>query len=165
MSEAPSPSRTGLSVHPARRDDLAQVAQLWRQLNDYHATFGSSWETVATAESDFCESLERGLGNRQLVLLVARDDERVVGYCHGIVKMNPALWCERRVGNIVSICVDPEYRSRGVGERLIEATLAAFRERGLERVETLVASQNDAALRFWSRVGLLPHAEVRSICL
>ncbi len=153
---------TALEIRAAQGKDLAAVVRLWEQLNRMHEVYSPAWRTADEAPELFRSGLERGLTSGQVLLIVAVEEDEVIGYCHAIVKINTRLLGERTVGTIVSICVDPGRRSRGAGARLIEACLDLFRVKGIERVETLVSNRNERALKFWDDVGFLPHARVLS---
>jgi ribosomal protein S18 acetylase RimI-like enzyme len=52
--------------------------------------------------------------------------------------------------------VDPEHRRRGLGRRLLEATLAELKARRAPRVVLSTAVQNEAAQRLFASVGFRP---------
>ncbi|MBB1031232.1 GNAT family N-acetyltransferase [Dietzia sp. SLG310A2-38A2] len=54
----------------------------------------------------------------------------------------------------LSVCVWPGYRGRGLGTRLVEAALAAARDRGLERVSLSVEAGNPAR-RLYADMGFV----------
>jgi ribosomal protein S18 acetylase RimI-like enzyme len=49
----------------------------------------------------------------------------------------------------------PDYRGRGLGERLIRASLDAARGEGFERIELSVYGQNTRAVALYRRVGVV----------
>jgi ribosomal protein S18 acetylase RimI-like enzyme len=49
--------------------------------------------------------------------------------------------------------VVPEYRGRGVGRALVEATLPAARSKGLARIDLEVRADNAAAIGLYRAVG------------
>lgn len=98
---------------------------------------------------------------RSAFYLVAEAAGRPVGLVAGIVlsgeppQVSP--WDgEAPAGaehHLVSMWVDPERRRHGIGRRLIEALLAAAREKGVREVDLWVAEGNDAALSAYERAG------------
>lgn len=48
-----------------------------------------------------------------------------------------------------------EYRGRGIGRKLIAATLAAARDTGLEKIELSVYASNDVAITLYRSLGFL----------
>ena len=49
--------------------------------------------------------------------------------------------------------VDPAFRGEGVGEALIRSIAARGRERGFERIDFQVLKWNEAAIRFYEKLG------------
>jgi putative acetyltransferase len=49
--------------------------------------------------------------------------------------------------------VHPDHRGRGLGDRLIDVTLSAARERGLEQVELSVRTDNEKAIALYDKKG------------
>lgn len=60
------------------------------------------------------------------------------------------------MAEIFALYVIPEYRSQGVGERLVRSFLPWAREQGAERIVVAAFAANEAALRFYRRVGFVP---------
>ena len=60
---------------------------------------------------------------------------------------------DSRKGWINRLAVDPDYRRRGYGTRLIEASEALLREQGIPVTATLVMSGNAASLALFQKAG------------
>jgi ribosomal-protein-alanine N-acetyltransferase len=77
---------------------------------------------------------------------VALVGEEIVGY---------AVGAKRREGNghVISIAVRPEWRRKGIGTKLMETLLNAFKKRGLKRAVLEVAVSNREAIAFYERLG------------
>ena len=81
------------------------------------------------------------LGDGSSLILVAVQDERIVGFCAasgaeiGALYVDPALW------------------RRGAGSALLAETLAQLRRRGVRAVELWVFRDNQAAVAFYERQG------------
>src|SRR5207247_8526072 len=77
------------------------------------------------------DRLNRLLNDPDVVLLIARDGERIVGTTTVIVYTTP-FWIKARLDEVV---VDHSVRGKGVGEELIRAALDIGRERGAQVAE------------------------------
>ncbi|RLF08059.1 MAG: ribosomal-protein-alanine N-acetyltransferase [Thermoprotei archaeon] len=77
---------------------------------------------------------------------VAVANNEVIGYVVGAKKGNGH-------GHVISIAVKPEWRRRGVGTKLMEALLNAFKERGLKAAILEVATSNREAIAFYKALG------------
>ncbi len=58
--------------------------------------------------------------------------------------------------HIAQVAVDPRVQGRGLGEALVQASLAALAACGFTRVTLLVARNNRAARRLYARLGFEP---------
>jgi len=101
------------------------------------------------------EEIELGLSQRGAFSFVAEVEERVVAFVLAYQK-------KPLIGHIVTLDVHPDFRRRGIGQRLMDQAEQRLRARGAERMILEVGVQNDAALRFYEKLGyrrqrLLPH--------
>lgn len=94
----------------------------------------------------------RMLGDERHVVTLAEVDGRAVGYLSGAVR-DPSTWRTARMAEIFALYVIPEYRSQGIGERLVRSFLRWARDQGAERIVVAAFAANEAALRFYRRVG------------
>lgn len=86
--------------------------------------------------------------------LVAYDDGGVVGYA--TVHQSPARWT-RRVGEI-RVNVSPEYRSRGLGRRLISQIFDLARSLGLRKIMANMTVDQPGAQAAFRKLGFVPEA-------
>jgi ribosomal protein S18 acetylase RimI-like enzyme len=82
---------------------------------------------------------------------VAATQGEVVGWCD---VRRETVDSYRHVG-LLGMGVLAPWRGRGLGERLIRATLAAARAAGIEKVELSVYATNPAARALYAKVGFV----------
>jgi ribosomal protein S18 acetylase RimI-like enzyme len=87
-------------------------------------------------------------GNPQFV---ADDGGRIVGWCDVARETIPIYAHEGMLG----MGVLAGYRGRGLGKRLIEATLAAARIAGFERVSLSAYARNTRAIALYKKIGFV----------
>ena len=84
-------------------------------------------------------------GDCRHFFIVAKVSGRIVGY---------AVACaEKRDADIASLAVDPDYRRRGVADRLLRHTLRALGAAGVRRVELMVRPENTAGAQLYRSLG------------
>jgi ribosomal protein S18 acetylase RimI-like enzyme len=88
-----------------------------------------------------------------IVILVAERDGKVVGYTYSGVEGTDYMSLRGPAGVMYDIVVDPDYRQKGIGRMLVDATLAALKSKGAPRVVLSTAEQNGAAQRLFDRAG------------
>jgi ribosomal-protein-alanine N-acetyltransferase len=138
----------------------ATVADLERVLEIERLSFPAPWPR---------DYLAQHLGDDGFVVI--EHESRVVGYTVIGVKIPSFLArLERRtralltgqepqepppVGHILNIAVDPAYRRKGLGKRLLEYALDYCRQLGAERVELEVRTGNSAAIALYQKYGFV----------
>ncbi|ADM27370.1 ribosomal-protein-alanine acetyltransferase [Ignisphaera aggregans DSM 17230] len=81
------------------------------------------------------------------LFLVAEEGNRIIGYVSGLIRTDG-------FGHIVSICVDPEYRRRGVGRALMVALEKRMREIfGICMFRLEVRVSNTNAIKLYESLG------------
>lgn len=115
-------------------EDYDAAIELWNRI-----------EGLDIAEGDDRETIRRFLKRNPGLSRIAADGTVIVG----------AVLCghDGRRGYVYHLAVDPTYRERGIGRRLISECLAGLKEAGLERANILVGNDNPRGLEFWNTGG------------
>jgi GNAT-family acetyltransferase (TIGR03103 family) len=94
--------------------------------------------------------------SRAFVYLVAEDDATgtVIGTVTGIDHFR-AFGDGRRGTSLWCLAVDPQTRHSGVGEALVSALAAEFRERGSKTLDLSVLHDNDLAIQLYEKLGFV----------
>lgn len=105
-------------------------------------------ETITSGVEEWYnpDSIRADLGNPLTVLLVAVEDETVVGFAQG--------HREEDVGHLLRIYVDPDHRRSGVATALFDATCETFRSAGVERIRAMALAANDPGRAFYRSLGM-----------
>jgi len=114
--------------------DYDAALELWQRV-----------EGIEIAEGDEREGVGQFLERNPKLSRVATDGSTIVG----------VVLCghDGRRGYIYHLAVDPAYRARGVGKRLIDECLGGLRHTGVKRTLILVAHDNRRGRNFWRRQG------------
>ncbi|MBA2760235.1 MAG: GNAT family N-acetyltransferase [Chloroflexia bacterium] len=137
-------------LHRATLEDLIGDALTKEDAGKHAEAFNLDW-IAQEGEAAYT----RMLGDERHVVTLAEVDGRAVGYLSGAVR-DPSTWRTARMAEIFALYVIPEYRSQGIGERLVRSFLRWARDQGAERIVVAAFAANEAALRFYRRVGFAP---------
>lgn len=137
-----------LNIRPVAVADIPAVIALMRDFAEFEKL--SDWFEITE------EKLERVLfGNARFVeSIVALDDTKLVGYtlffpCFASFRGQPGLYLE-------DLFIAPEYRGHNIGEMMLREIARIGKARGFERIEFQVIDWNEAAMKFYRRLGAIP---------
>ena len=116
-------------------DDYEEVSLLWHKIK------GFSIRSI----DDSREGVARFLKRNPDSSVVAVEDSRVVG----------AILCghDGRRGCMYHVCVDPEYRMRGIGKSMVVFAMNALKKENLSKVSLIAFTKNDVGNKFWRCIG------------
>lgn len=123
-------------------------------INDYEKTLElwTSTEGMGLSESDSKEAiavfLERNLGHS----FVCLDADEIIG----------SILCghDGRRGFFYHAAVSTQYRSKGIGKRLIQHALATLKAAGIMKCHLMVYSDHLSGHRFWEHEGWVKREDV-----
>jgi RimJ/RimL family protein N-acetyltransferase len=104
--------------------------------------------TEAPALEDV-RSFTKRMMDAGLPRVVALVGDEVVGWCDLDLKVRETL----KHTAVLGMGVARSYRGRGIGLRLMEATLDAARTKGLARIELMVRLDNERAKKLYEKAG------------
>jgi len=120
-----------------------------------HHAFDPARFIPATPQTEhgYAAFLGSQLGRANAVVLAAEREGEVIGYAFAGVEGLDYMSLRGPAGVLYDIVVDPAERGRGVGRRLLDATLAALEVRGAPRVVLSTAERNEPAQRLFAGAG------------
>lgn len=116
-------------------DDYEEVSLLWHKIK------GFSIRSI----DDSREGVARFLKRNPDSSVVAVEDSRVVG----------AILCghDGRRGCMYHVCVDPEYRMRGIGKSMVVFAMNSLKKENISKVSLIAFTKNDVGNKFWRCIG------------
>lgn len=119
-----------VAVRRARDEDLGAIVEIEQ------ATFPEAWRP---------ETFASGLRREDMAVLVATEEEVVVGYAVVVIGKGEA--------ELANLAVSAGRRGRGTGEALLAGVLDAIRDRGVGLAYLAVRASNERAVRLYRRFG------------
>ena len=145
-----------MSVIVETSGDAAEIVELLRQVHEEHRRRRPQWfkpfDRMAALEG------QRFLLSRDgAQMFVARVDGVCLGYalvCERVREENAFRYASRSLV-VDQMAVSNTHRRQGIGTLLMDRVRAEAAERGIQRVELNVYSDNDGARRFYEAQGLV----------
>ena len=116
-------------------EDYENVHELWMKIKGF----------AIRSIDDSKEGVERFLNRNPGISVVAEEDGKVVG----------AILCghDGRRGCIYHVCVDPDYRLKGIGKSMVVFAMEALKKEKINKVSLIAFTQNDIGNAFWKEIG------------
>lgn len=146
-------------LRQATIEDVPSILELWKELMDFHKELDPIFSRSATGHEKFTEYAMKNIQNEDFYIVVAVDDEHLVGYCMAKISEYPPVLEEQRYGDIENIAVAEKYRRSGVGEKLLNEVRKWYCEKGIHRVEAKISKFNKVSTGFWAKMGFTPYLE------
>ena len=124
-----------VTVRSMQIEDYDQVYKLWKKIKGFGIR----------SIDDSREGVARFLKRNPDSSVVAVEDSRVVG----------AILCghDGRRGCMYHVCVDPEYRMRGIGKSMVVFAMNALKKENISKVSLIAFTKNDVGNKFWRCIG------------
>ena len=132
-----------MTVREAAASDVAAIRDVARSSweTDYPAILGEEVVAEGIAEWYGTDSIREALDGSGTRLFVAVEDDSVVGFVHAVVDSDE--------GHVLRLYVDPEFRRRGIGGRLLARAREELFESGVDTIYALALADNDRGTAFY----------------
>ena len=116
-------------------DDYEQGYALWKQIHGFGIR----------SVDDSREGIQRFLRRNPATSVVAIEDGKIVG----------AILCghDGRRGCLYHVCVDADYRMRGIGKSMVVFAMEALKKEKINKVSLIAFTKNDIGNAFWNEIG------------
>ena len=116
-------------------EDYDEIFALWMKIKGFGIR----------SVDDSREGIDRFLRRNPTTSIVAVEDGKIVGsilYGH-----------DGRRGCFYHVCVDPDYRMRGIGRTMVVKAMEALKEEEINKVCLIAFAENDIGNAFWNEIG------------
>lgn len=134
--------------------ELHRIKPLWEKLNrvhlhdsvyfkDHYASFTFEKRTMAWSK----------LPEENVRIWIAESEGEIVGYCVATVTNDGK-------GEIDSLCVEEAWQHRGVGETLVQKSMAWLESKQCTPIRLIVSHGHESVMGFYEKLGFYPRATI-----
>jgi len=141
------------NIRKSTIEDCSQIFELYQSVSK---TEGGLARTQSEITKEYIEgftvkALERGI---QYVAIDQSQEGRIVGEIH-CYKLEPKVF--DHILSELTIAIDPEYQSRGLGKKLFQSLLSYISEerKDILRLELIARESNQKAIRLYEKLGFV----------
>jgi ribosomal protein S18 acetylase RimI-like enzyme len=144
-------------IRPATKPDIPDLCGLADLLAQQHAGYDPArYRFPESVPHAYERLLQQEVGHRDAVVLVAEGSGNLIGYAYARVEPPCLVALLGHAGWIHDLYVLEEKRGRGIGTRLLDATIQALTDLKVTHILLGVAPQNEIATALYRRRGFRP---------
>lgn len=141
-----------MKIRRATHADVAPAAELIVRMKRLNNEFDPLFTVVADAKDRSEKYVSESLKSSQTLLLVATAGTKVVGVLRAEMRER-IFYMPAKGGHITDFYILPEFRRKALGNEMLEKAVSELKKMGAVMITAEVPSQNDIALRFYTKRG------------
>lgn len=141
-----------IEIQKATLNNIDAIQQLYIQLFALMSNYQPTYYQKAEQNRDFLIDI---IGNDDFGVLVAKDDDQILGFIIIQQQNTPSYTClvQYKLAYVMDIVVDANARGKGVGKQLLDAAERWGQARSVDYLELGVLEENTAAKQLYEREG------------
>jgi ribosomal protein S18 acetylase RimI-like enzyme len=116
--------------------------------NEFDPLFNVGQDLKANAMKTVSDTF----GSREKLMLVAEEEGKVVGFLRAEMRHRP-FYEPSKEGFITEFYILPEFRRKALGHEILDRASAELKKMGAQIIVADVPSQNEIAVRFYTKRG------------
>jgi ribosomal protein S18 acetylase RimI-like enzyme len=142
-----------MEILKAQQSHIPGIVDAWEEFARFHEPYDPRYPLIDNVREGFRVYLTGLLTAENTSVLVALDENIVVGYVIAVIRKSSPAFKRERYGHIEEMAVTASYRRKGTGSKLLEEAMAWFRSENLDMIELSVAARNTVGYAFWKKHG------------
>ncbi len=151
-SALPTRGVSQVKIRPAASGDTSALADLIVRTKRLNNEFDPLFTVVDDAKERASKYISDSLKSPKTLLLVGESGAKVVGVLRAEIRER-VFYAPGRDGHITDFYILPEFRRKALGNDILKKASAELKKMGAEVVTAEVPSQNEIAVRFYTKRG------------
>ena len=149
-----------MEIKEASEKHIPEITKLWMEF----MYFNTAIEPFDTSGDNVLTQVETHLRNKitsdDSLVLIATDNQRVVGYSISQITRRPPFTRGKQLGVIYDMAVTASYRKKGIGKEILDQIKSWFKDRDIHRIELSVVTKNTIGDSFWREQGFKDYEQI-----
>ena len=149
-----------MEIIEATEKHIPEITKLWMEFMYFNAEiepFNTSGDKVLTQVETHLKNM---IKSDDSLVLVAIDDQKLVGYSISQITQKPPYFREKTLGTIYDMAITASHRRKGIGKEMLNHIKAWFKERDIKRIEISVVTKNTIGNSFWREQGFKDYEHI-----
>jgi len=137
-----------IKIIKATFKDIAEIITMIKQICDYHCNFDRYYKPFSEY-NDLEKEVSESLKDKNTVVLLAKLDKKIIGYCVGGIEEAPSYASKIKIGYIYTVIINEKFRGKGIGKNILEELMKWFKDQNIKNIELEVDARNKLGIDFW----------------
>jgi ribosomal protein S18 acetylase RimI-like enzyme len=144
-----------MTIRTAAITDFEKIAAIERQIFNLHSNARPDLIDKNKTFFNF-EYFKKCIEDENYKIYAAEENNIIMGFCILQKKYinGHSMFFDMTNLEIEDLCVDKDYRNKGIGKKLFETVLKYSKEEGIKRIELSVWEFNKNAKNFYAHLGM-----------
>ena len=145
-----------IKIRSARESDQPYLLKLTKDALNYHHRIDPYYKPASEYRA-LDEYIKKSLQNKNIRIIVAEYQERIVGYFVGLIQPAPKHIAADRIGEIYDAFIVKKYRKHGLGTKMFNALLKWFKLHKIKHIEATADARNEISLMASKKFGFFDY--------
>lgn len=142
-----------MEIRPVNRQEIDKILQLWIDLVKNQRQYDRFFELRADGPKKMKNRLLKYIEDENFLIPVVVLNDKIVGYALAQITTYPPFFKTDTLCEIRHMFIKEPFRNKKHGTRLLEYIKSWTQEKGVRRMELLVAADNKQAIKFYRSLG------------
>lgn len=140
-------------IRKAKLKDVPKVTEYAIGLLKYHNDLDSYFAPAKDFKEEYRKHIKKCVYSKNRLLLVAEEDNEIVGYAMGELGSRPPIFKIRKFGFVSDVFVYEKFRKSGIAKLFLKELFKWFKFKKLQHIELTVHAKNEIGAKAWAKHG------------
>jgi ribosomal protein S18 acetylase RimI-like enzyme len=142
-----------MDIVPAEPQHIPEIVEIWKELMDFHERINPVFGRGENGHTYYQDHVRKMMDSDKAQVLVAMDQENVVGYSLALILESPPILTYSKRGFISDVAVKSGYRRKGIGTEMVARIFEWLDSQDITQIQVQVVCENEIGYNFWKKQG------------